>query len=148
MINRTLTVRVLADVLLALPFAAILAVVLTAAARTPIMVGVAVVVALAAQVGLHWAAVRAAKRLGSGTLPWSLWATSAVCLWILVAGILSVTTHISNVQSGIDDSALIGPAFIVGAVGVASSIAAVVISGRIGILMLRKRATSPRPLAS
>ncbi len=138
--------RVLADVALALPLAAIVTVVLAGVTRNPAAVSVGLAAVVAAQVGLHLLAARVATRLNSAVLPWSLWATSAACLWIIVAGMVSMATHIGNVDAGVDDSALLVPATIVGAVGVASCVAAFAIAGRIGVRLLRLRATSPHPL--
>ncbi|WP_426624168.1 hypothetical protein ACPPVW_16585 [Leifsonia sp. McL0607] len=137
--NPTTIRRLSADIALALPFAVVVFVVLAAATRnTGVAVG-GIAAVIAVQVALHRLAVRAARRLHSPALPWWLWATVTISAWVAVAGLASIAAHMSNVQVGVDDSFLIVPAIIAGAVGIAAAIASVVLSGRIGIALLRER---------
>lgn len=131
--------RLVADIALAAPMVVIVSTVLAAATRSAIAVAVGIIVVIALQIALHRLALRAAQRLRSQALPWWLWATSTISVWIATAGLLSIAIHIGNVDAGFDDSFLIVPAIVVGAVGIAAALASVVLAGRIGIGVLRER---------
>ncbi|MCI0155603.1 hypothetical protein KNO15_02695 [Leifsonia shinshuensis] len=130
--------RAAADAALVVPVGAILFVILAPVTRD-VLVGalLAAGAAVAVQAMLHRGAVRAARRLGSARLPWSLWAATAIAAWVVVAGLASVAVHIGAADLGRDDSGLIVPAIIAGAIGVAAAIAAVALAVRIAVRLSR-----------